>query len=110
MTDRAEQGQPEILGVVLAAVHLQDSVSMTLTGTVGPRAQQRGLPAACRSRDDRDLPRRRAVQGGEKITPVDQPGSCSSHHRHGPALVSTPDTLTNAATSIHTRPVSGVPD
>ena len=83
MADRAEQGQPEILGVVLVAVHLQDSVSMTLTGTVGPRTQQRSLPAASRSRDDRDLPRRRAVQGGEKISPVDQPGGCPSH-RHTP--------------------------
>jgi hypothetical protein len=31
-------------------------------------------------------------QGSDKVTPVDQPGSCWSHHR-GPALISTPDTL-----------------
>ena len=93
LPDRVEQGQPEILGVVLIAVHRQDSEPVPLSRTAGPRAQQRGLPAAGRSRDDRDLPRRPAIKGGEKITPVDQPGSCSSH-RHGPALVSTPDTLT----------------
>ena len=49
--------------------------------TVGPRAQQRRLPAASRSRDDRHLPGRRAIQGGEKIIPVDQPGSCWSHRQ-----------------------------
>ena len=36
--------------------------------------------------------RRRAIQGSEKITPVDQPGSCPSH-RQRPALMSTPDAL-----------------
>ena len=58
---------------------------------VGPGAQQRRLPAAGRSRDDRHLSRRRAIQGSDKITPVDQPGSCWSH-RHRPALISTPGT------------------
>ena len=35
--------------------------------------------------------RHRAIQGSDKITPVDQPGNCWSH-RQRPALVSTPDT------------------
>src|SRR4029077_20849595 len=36
----------------------------------------------------------------EKITPVDQPGSCWSH-RHRPALISTPDTLAPVTQSWH---------
>ena len=71
-----------------------------LARTAGPGAQQRRLPAACRGRDDRHLPRRRAIQGSDKITPVDQPGSCWSH-RHRPALISTPDTLAPVTQSGH---------
>ena len=91
MTDRVEQGQPELLGVLLVALHLQHGEPARLPRTAGPGAQQRRLPAAGRSRDDRHLPRRRAIQGSDKITPVDQPGSCWSH-RQRPALISTPDT------------------
>jgi hypothetical protein len=64
---------------LLVALHLHDGEPVRLTRTVGPSAQQACLPAAGRSRDDRHLPRRRAIQSGEKITPVDQPGSCWSH-------------------------------
>ena len=46
------------------------------------------------------LLRRRAIQGSEKITPVDQPGSCWSH-RQRPALISTPDTLAPVTQSWH---------
>ena len=91
VTDRAEQGQPELLGVVLVALHLHEGEPARLARPAGPGAQQRRLPAAGRGRDDRHLARRRAIQGSEKITPVDQPGSCWSH-RHRPALISTPDT------------------
>ena len=91
VTDRVEQGKPELLGVLLVALHLQHGEPARLPRTVGPGAQQRRLPAAGRSRDDRHLPRRRAIQGSDKITPVDQPGSCWSH-RQRPALISTPDT------------------
>ena len=52
-----------------------------LPRTAGPGAQQRRLPAAGRSRDDRHLPRRRVIQGSDKITPVDQPGNCWSHRQ-----------------------------
>src|SRR6266545_6075898 len=52
-----------------------------LAWTVCPRAHQRRLPAASGSRDDRHLPRRRAIEGSEKIAPVDQPGCCWSHLR-----------------------------
>src|SRR6202030_2860726 len=53
-----------------------------------------------RGRDDRYLARRRAIQSSEKITPVDQPGSCWSN-RHRPALISTPDTLAPVTQSWH---------
>ena len=92
MTDCAEQGKPELLGVVLVALHLQHGEPMRLTRTVGPRAQQRRLPAAGGSRDDRHLPRRRAIQGSKKINPVDQPGSCPIHLEM-PALLPAPDAL-----------------
>jgi hypothetical protein len=85
VTDRAEQGQPELLGVLLVALHLHHGELARLPRTLGPGAQQRRLPAAGRSRDDRHLPCRRAIQGSDKITPVDQPGSCWSH-RQRPAL------------------------
>ena len=91
MTDRVEQGKPELLSVVLVALHLQHGESRRLIGTVGPRVQQRRLPAAGGSCDDRHLPRRRAVQGSKKINPVDQPGSCPIHFEM-PALLPAPDT------------------
>jgi hypothetical protein len=75
LTDRSEQGQPELLGVLLVAWHLQHGEPLWLPRTAGPRAQQRRLPAAGRSRDDRHLPRRGAIQGSDQITPIDQPGS-----------------------------------
>jgi len=81
LTDRAEHGQPEQLSVLLVALHLDDGEPMPLTRTVSPRAQQRRLSAASGSRDDRHLPRRRAIQSSEKITPVYQPESCWSHFR-----------------------------
>jgi hypothetical protein len=75
MTDCAEQGKPELLSVVLVALHLQHGEPMRLTRTVRPRAQQGGLPTACGSRDDRHLPHHGAIQGSKKVNPVDQPGS-----------------------------------
>ena len=81
MAYRVEQGQPEELRVVLAGRHLNDGQSTRLARMVGPRAKQRGLPAAGRSRDDRHLPDRRPIQGGHKITPVDPPGGYPVH-RH----------------------------
>jgi hypothetical protein len=53
VTDRVEQGKPELLGVALVALHLHDGQPVRLPRTVGPGAQQRRLPAAGRSRDDR---------------------------------------------------------
>ena len=100
VTDRVEQGEPELVGVLLVALHLQHGESARLTRTASPGAQQRRLPAAGRGRDDRHLARRGAIQGSDKITPVDQPGSCWSH-RHRPALISTPDTLAPVTQSWH---------
>jgi hypothetical protein len=88
-TNRAEQGQPKLLGILLIALHLHEGKPVPLTRTVGPGAQQRRLPAAGRRRDDRHPLRRRAIQSGEKITPVNQPESYPSH-RQMPAFVSAP--------------------
>jgi hypothetical protein len=86
-----QQPQARTAGVLLIALNLQDGEPARLPRTAGPGTKQRRLPAAGRSRDDRHLPCRRAIQGSDKITPVDQPGSCWSH-RQRPALVSAPDT------------------
>ena len=79
MTYRVEQGEPELLGVLLVALYLQHGEPARLPGTAGPGAQQRRLPAARLRRDDRHLPRYRAIQGSDQVTPVDQPGSRPSH-------------------------------
>jgi hypothetical protein len=89
LTDRVQQAKPELLSVLLVALHLDDGELMRLTRAVCPRAQQRRLPAAGGSRDDRHLPRRRAIQRGEQLTAVDQPGGCSIH-LYRPALVIAP--------------------
>ena len=102
-TDLAEQGKPELLSVVLVALNLQHGESMSLTRTVGPRAQQRRLPTAGGSRDDRHLPRGRAIQGSKKINPVDQPGSCPIHLEM-PALLPAPDALPPTTHPLGIRP------
>jgi hypothetical protein len=79
MTDRVQQGKPEQLGILLVALHLDHGEPMPLARTVGPGAQQRRLPAAGGSRDDRHLRRRRAIERGEQRTAVDQPGGCPIH-------------------------------
>jgi len=91
VTDRRPAGQARTAGRLAGRVAPAARELARLPRTAGPGAQQRRLPAAGRSRDDRHLPRRRAIQGSDKITPVDQPGSCWSHRQRS-ALVSTPDT------------------
>ncbi len=81
LADRPEQVKPEQLRVALVASELHDGEPVRLTRPLRPGAQQRRLPAAGRSRDDRHLLRRRAIQHGEKITPVDQPGARGSHRQ-----------------------------
>jgi hypothetical protein len=75
MTDGIKQGQPELLGVFLVAPHRHEGDAMRPIRIVCPRAQQRGLPAASRSGDDRHFPRCRAIQSGEKIAANDKPES-----------------------------------
>ena len=77
VTDRVEQGQPEQLGVVLVALHLQHGEPMRLPRTVGPGAQQRRLAAAGRGRDDRHLARRRAIQARRGAHPGRPAGESS---------------------------------
>ena len=40
VTDHVEQGQPELLGVLLAALHLHEGEPTWLTRPAGPGAQQ----------------------------------------------------------------------
>ena len=75
LTNLAQQGKPELLGVLLVALHSQHGEPVPLRQPAGPRAQQRRLPAASRGRDDRHLPGRRPIQQGEEITAVNQPWS-----------------------------------
>ena len=102
MAYRVEQGQPEKLGVVLARLHLHDRQPARLARTVRPRAQQRGLPAAGRSRDDRHLPRRRPVEGGDKMVACDQRGGVrASAARPRPAFLTfTADSHAHSASLI----------
>src|SRR5712671_5732382 len=74
--DGAEDGEPELLGVLLVALHLDDCQSVRLTRPVRPGPQQRGLAAACGARDKRYLGLRRAIEGCEKVPALNQPRSC----------------------------------
>jgi hypothetical protein len=40
VTDRVEQGQPELVGVVLVALHLHEGEPVRLARAAGPGAQQ----------------------------------------------------------------------
>jgi hypothetical protein len=102
MTNSAEQGKPELLRVLLVALHLHHGQPVWVIRTVGPRAQQRRLPAAGRSRDDRHLPRRGAIKSSEKVTPVDQPGSCAIHRRR-PAFTCALFSAPSQRTQCHAR-------
>ena len=48
LPDRAQDGQPELLGVLLTAPHLHDRQPVGLTWTFCPGPQQRSLAAPCR--------------------------------------------------------------
>ena len=76
LPDGAEDGQPELLGVLLIASHLDDCQPVRLTRTVGPGPQQRSLAAAGGGRDERYFRCRRAIQGREKLSALNQPRSC----------------------------------
>ena len=71
--DRGEDGEPELLGVPLVAPHLHNREPVRATRTIGPGPQQRSLAAARRSRDQRYLRFRRAVEGRDKFPALNQP-------------------------------------
>jgi hypothetical protein len=52
VTDRVEQGEPELLGILLIPPNLHHGELARRPRAVGPGAQQRPLPAAGRSRDE----------------------------------------------------------
>lgn len=60
--DGAENGQPELLRVLLIASHRHHGQPERVTRTICPGPQQGGLAAACRARDKRYLRFRRAIQ------------------------------------------------
>ena len=74
--DGAEDGEPELLGVLLSALYMDDCQSVRFPRSVRPGPQQRGLAAACGARDKRYLGLRRAIEGCEKIPALNQPWSC----------------------------------
>src|ERR1022692_2735422 len=74
--DGAEDGKPELLGVLLVALHLQDCQPVRLTWPTCPGPEQRSLAAACGGRDKRYLRCRRAIQGREKFSALNQPLGC----------------------------------
>jgi hypothetical protein len=75
LPDGAEDGEPELLGVLLVAPHLDDCQPMRLTWPIRPGPQQRGLAAACGGRDKRYLGFRRAIEGRDKFPALNQPQS-----------------------------------
>ena len=68
LPDGAEDGEPELLGVPLVALHLDDCQSVQLARPVRPGPQQRGLAAARGGRDQRYLGFCRAIEGCEKFS------------------------------------------
>ena len=76
LPDGAEDGEPELLGVLLVALHLDDRQPVRLTWPIRPGPQQRGLAAACGGRDKRYLGFGRAIKGREKFSALNQPRSC----------------------------------
>src|SRR5258708_37436145 len=74
--DGAEDGDPELLGVLLGALHLDDRQPMRLTRPIRPGPQQRGLAAAGGGRDKRYLGFSRAIEGCEKFPALNQLRNC----------------------------------
>jgi hypothetical protein len=72
LPERAEDGEPELLGVLLVAPHLDDCQPVRLAWPVRPGPQQRALAAAGGGRDKRYLGFRRAIKGREKLPALNQ--------------------------------------
>src|SRR5260370_8099893 len=90
LPDGDEDGEPELMRVLLVAPHLNHCQSIPPTGPIRPGPQQRGLAAACGARDKRYLRFRRAIEGPQKLSPLNQPPrsppplSLPSPHPHPP--------------------------
>src|ERR1700730_17492199 len=67
LPDGAEDGDPELLGVLLVAPHLDDCQPIRLTRPIRPGPEQRGLAAACGGRDKRYPGFGRTIEGCEKF-------------------------------------------
>ncbi len=76
LSEGGKHGKPELLGVLLVALHLDDCHPVAPAGAVCPRPQQRGLPAAGRGRDQRYLCSRRAIEGSNEFRALNQSRSC----------------------------------
>jgi hypothetical protein len=73
LPEGAEDGKPELLGVLLIAPHLNDCQPIQLTRTISPRPQQRSLAAAGGRRDQRYLRCCCAIQGRDKVSALNEP-------------------------------------
>ena len=76
LPDCGKNSKPELLRVLLVALHLDDCQPVALAGAVCPRTQQRGLSAACRGRDERYLCFRSAIKGRDESWTLNQSRSC----------------------------------
>ena len=76
LPDGAEDGQPELLGVLLIAPHLDDCQPVPLTRTICPGPEQGSLAAARRGGDKCYLRCRRVIEGRKKLSALNQPRSC----------------------------------
>src|SRR5258708_371803 len=72
LPDSTEDGDPELLGVLLVALHLDHCQPIRLTRPIRPGPQQRGLAAARGGRDKRYLGLRAAIEGSEKLPALNQ--------------------------------------
>ena len=72
LPDGAEDGDPELLGVLLVAPHLDDCQPIRLTRPIRPGPQQRGLAAACGGRDKRYLGFGRTIERCELCPALNQ--------------------------------------
>jgi hypothetical protein len=78
LPDGSEYGEPELLGVLLAAPHLDDCEPIRPTRALCPLPQQRGFSATCRARDERYFRFRGAIEGRDKLPALNEPRSCQT--------------------------------
>ena len=76
LPDGAEDGKPELLGILLVAPHLHSREPVALARAIRPGPQQGSLAAASGGRDQGYLCFRRAVESGEKFSALNQLRSC----------------------------------